>query len=74
MLELANDFISDVQTYQPPEFWKTRLQRFFTYYSMNFQFSHYAQTQFLNAKDIDDLKNRLNDFFQKCPNELIKQF
>ena len=71
MQQLALDYISDIQLYQPPEFWKTRLQRFFTYYSMNFTFSHYAQTQFLNAKDIPDLISRLEDFFEKCPEEKI---
>lgn len=69
MKEIAFDFISDVEKYQPREFWKTRLQRFFAYYSLNFKFSHYAQTQFLNAKDNEDLKIRLEDFFQKCPEE-----
>jgi len=71
MHQLALDYINDIQLYQPPEFWKTRLQRFFTYYSQNFTFSHYAQTQFLNAKDIPDLISRLEDFFAKCPEEKI---
>ena len=70
--ELAYKYIEDIEKYQPEEFWKTRLQRFFTYYSMNFQFSHYAQTQFLNAKDNEDLKNRIKDFFDKCPEEKNK--
>ena len=69
MLQLALDYIKNIQLYQPPEFWKTRLQRFFTYYAQNFKFGHYAQTQFINAKDIPDLENRLNDFFEKCPEE-----
>ena len=69
MLQLALDYIKNIQLYQPPEFWKTRLQRFFTYYSQNFKFSHYAQTQFINARDISDLEQRLNDFFEKCPEE-----
>ncbi|MCQ2592761.1 MAG: tRNA-dihydrouridine synthase family protein [Treponema sp.] len=68
-LELVLNFIDDVEKYQPKEFWKTRLQRFFTYFSNNFQFSHYAQTQFLNAKDNEDLRNRLSLFFEKCPDE-----
>jgi len=67
--QLALDFISDVEKYQPPEFYKTRLQRFFTYYAMNFTFSHYAQTQFLNAKDNEDLRQRIIEFFEKCPEE-----
>lgn len=72
MKEIAFSYIDDIQIFQPEEFWKTRLQRFFTYFSMNFKFSHYAQTQFLNADNIDDLRNRINDFFEKCPEELIK--
>lgn len=69
MLQIALEYIDNIEIYQPKEFWKTRLQRFFSYFSMNFQFSHYAQTQFLNAKDNNDLKLRLQDFFEKCPNE-----
>ncbi|MBO4533304.1 MAG: tRNA-dihydrouridine synthase family protein [Treponema sp.] len=72
MLNLAQTYIKNIQLYQPPEFWKTRLQRFFTYYSQNFKFAHYAQTQFINARDIPDLEQRLEDFFQKCPEERLK--
>ena len=67
--ELALSYIDDVEKYQPPEFWKTRLQRFFTYFSQNFKFAHYAQTQFLNAADNNDLRTRVVDFFAKCPGE-----
>lgn len=74
MQALANQYIDLVEQYQPPEFWKTRLQRFFTYYAMNFQFSHYAQTMFLNAKDNEDLRKKIGDFFEKCPDEKIKSF
>lgn len=69
---LALEYIDNIEKYQPPEFWKTRLQRFFTYYSENFLFSHYAQTQFLNAKDNDDLRLRIKIFFEKCPEEQYK--
>ena len=72
MLNLALDYIKNIQLYQPQEFWKTRLQRFFTYYAQNFKFAHYAQTQFINAHNIPDLEQRLNDFFEKCPEERIK--
>ena len=72
MKQLALDYINDVEIYQPPEFWKTRLQRFFFYFADNFKFAHYAQTQFLNASNNDDLRNRINDFFEKCPEEKIK--
>lgn len=70
MKELALSYITDIEKYQPREFWKTRLQRFFTYFCENFKFAHYAKTQFLNAKDNDDLRKRICDFFEKCPEEL----
>ena len=70
MKELALSYIDDIEKYQPREFWKTRLQRFFTYFCENFKFAHYAKTQFLNAKDNDDLRKRICDFFEKCPEEL----
>jgi len=72
--QLAYDYISDIETYQPVEFWKTRLQRFFAYYAENFQFSHYAQTQFLNAADNQDLRDRIQLFFEKCPEERFRMF
>lgn len=72
MLLLAQEYIDNIEKYQPEEFWKTRLQRFFTYYSENFMFSHYAQTQFVNAKDNNQLRERILDFFEKCPDERFK--
>ncbi len=73
MQEIALSYIENVEKYQPKEFWKTRLQRFFTYFSENFKFAHYAQTQFINAKDNEDLKQRIYEFFEKCPEERIKK-
>lgn len=73
MRQIALDYINDVEIYQPPEFWKTRLQRFFFYFTANFKFAHYAQTQFLNAQNNEDLRCRINEFFQKCPEEQQKE-
>ena len=74
--ETAYSFIDDIQKFQPEEFWKTRLQRFFTYYSENFKFGHYAQSQWINADfsspNNQDLRERIHDFFLKCPDEKIK--
>ena len=72
MKDLALSYIDDVEKYQPPEFWKTRLQRFFTYFCQNFKFAHYAQTQFLNARDNADLRTRIEDFFTRCPDEVVR--
>lgn len=77
MEELAIRYIDDIQLYQPEEFWKTRLQRFFTYYSGNFKFGHYAQSQWLNADfsspNNEDLRNRIHKFFEQCPEEKVKK-
>ena len=74
MEDLCLSYVDLIEQYQPPEFWKTRLQRFFTYFSQNFQFAHYAQTQFLNAaeKDNSELRQAIKDFFEKCPEERSK--
>lgn len=70
--KLALDFIDDVEKYQPEEFWKTRLQRFFAYFCLNFSFSHYFQTQMVNSKDNDDSRKNVIEYFNKCPNDKIK--
>lgn len=72
MLQIALDYIDDIEKFQPKDFWKTRLQRFFTYYSGNFLFGHFAQTEFLNASDNEDLRCKLKLFFEKCPEERFK--
>ncbi len=70
--KLALDFIEDVQKYQPPEFYKTRLQRFFAYYSMNFSFAHYFATQMVNSPSVEESVKRVREYFEKCPNDKIK--
>ena len=74
MEKICYDYIKNVEEYQPAEFYKTRLQRFFTYFCMNFQFAHYAQTRFVNAaeKGNEVLREEIRDFFEKCPEEKIK--
>ena len=74
MEELCLSYIDLIEQYQPPEFWKTRLQRFYTYFCMNFTFSHYAQTQFINAaaKGNEELRKTIKEFFDKCPEERIR--
>ena len=72
--KVCYDYITDIEQYQPREFYKTRLQRFFTYFCMNFQFAHYAQTRFINAaeKGNEALKEEIRAFFEKCPDEKMK--
>ena len=74
MEKVCYDYIRYIELYQPKEFYKTRLQRFFTYFCMNFQFAHYAQTRFVNAAERgnEELKAEIKNFFEKCPEEKIK--
>ena len=71
METLCLEYIDLIEQYQPPEFHKTRLQRFFTYFCQNFKFAHYAQTLFVNAaaKGNEALRNAIHEFFEKCPDE-----
>lgn len=72
LLLCALDFIDFVEKFQPPEFYKSRLQRFFSYFCMNFSFAHYAQTQMLNAKNIEDSRARIREYFEKVPEDRFK--
>lgn len=63
--QTALDFIDMLEKYQPAEFLKTRLQRFFGYYCMGFSFAHYFQTQMLNAENPDDARDRVKDYFRR---------
>lgn len=69
--KLALDFIDEVEKCQPPEFWKTRLQRFFAFYCLNFSFGHYFQSQMINIFGNDDARERIRQYFEKCPEDRI---
>lgn len=69
LYETAVQFIDDVEKYQPKEFHKTRLQRFFSYYCHNFSYWHYAQTKLLNAPDTAAVRAELADYFAKQPSD-----
>lgn len=72
LLKLATDFVDDIIHYQPQEFWRTRIQRFFTYFCDNLSFAHYAKTLLLNYKSIEDTKEKLTEYFTKVPGDRIK--
>lgn len=72
LLQIAEEFVQNVQIYQPKEFYKTRLQRFFTYFCDNLSFAHYAKTQILNAKSPEETLLRLKEYFEKVPDDEIK--
>lgn len=73
LLQTGLQFIDDLAECQPPEFYKTRLQRFFTYYSDNVQFAQYLRTQLLNAPTLDGCRERLAAYFDQCPHERYKK-
>lgn len=72
--QLALDFIDFVEQFQPQEFWKTRLQRFFAYYCQNFSFAHYFTTQMINADGMDDSRARVKEYFCKCPDDKCRVY
>lgn len=67
--ELAFSYIEGIQKYQPPEFWKTRIKRFFSYYADNFSFAHYLKIRIMNASSVDETKLVLNEYFLKVPED-----
>ena len=67
--QLALDFVEDVKNYQPPEFYKTRIQRFFGYYCQQFAFGHYFQSQLQNYRSLEDTVEKIHDYFTKQPGE-----
>ena len=69
LLQTGLDFIHALEKYQPPEFYKTRLQRFFTYYSDNVQFSHFLRTKLLASPSPEGCKEVLTKYFDQCPEE-----
>lgn len=71
-LDLCMQFIENVKIYQPEEFYKTRLQRFFTYFCDNLSFAHYAKTSFHNAGSVPDLISRVQEYFEKVPQDRIR--
>lgn len=72
LLELALEFIDKLEIYQPQEFWKTRIQRFFAYFCMNLSFSHFAQTKMINSENLIQAKNNIIEYFEKVPEDRYK--
>ncbi len=71
LLQVGLDFISYLEEFQPPEFYKTRLQRFFTYYADNVQFAHHLKMNLINNPTPNGCRQQLEQYFNQCPNERI---
>ncbi|MBP3365805.1 MAG: tRNA-dihydrouridine synthase family protein [Treponema sp.] len=67
--QVALSFIDGVEQFQPPEFHRTRIQRFFSYYCGQFQFAHYFQSRMLNFKSVEESRREVRDYFARQPNE-----
>ncbi|MGN0729726.1 tRNA-dihydrouridine synthase family protein [Treponema sp.] len=68
-MKTALDFIDYVEKFQPKEFHKTRIQRFFSYYCKQFEFGHYFQTGMTNYKSNDESRKTVIDYFSRQPHE-----
>ncbi len=68
-METALFFLKSVVECQPKEFWKTRVQRFFSYYCDNFSFGHYFKMQVLNFHSIEETEEKIRKYFEQCPDD-----
>lgn len=68
-MNTALRFIDNVEKFQPVEFHRTRIQRFFSYYCAQFKFGHYFQTRMLNYKSNDESRREILSYFEKQPEE-----
>jgi hypothetical protein len=60
-----------LQECQPQEFWKTRAQRFFTYFCSNVSFAHYFRTSLLNSPDPAVSRERIAAYFTEMPEDRL---
>ena len=67
--QTAVSFLQYLETEQPPEFFLTRVQRFFQFYCENFSFAHYCRTQLLRARSREETVQILHTYFDEAPND-----
>ncbi|MBQ1662009.1 MAG: tRNA-dihydrouridine synthase family protein [Treponema sp.] len=68
-METALFFLKSVMECQPEEFWRTRIQRFFSYYCDNFSFGHYFKMQLLNFHSVEETEEKIRKYFDQCPDD-----
>lgn len=66
---VAHKFLEDMVECQPEEFWKTRVQRFFSYYCKQFEFAHYFGSKMMNYFGMEDSHNKIDSYFDEMPGE-----
>lgn len=72
--ETALVFLSDLEECQPREFFKTRSQRFFTYYCDNVLFAQHLRTELLNSASLEQVRERLACYFEQVPEDRFIPF
>nr|WP_318660107.1 tRNA-dihydrouridine synthase family protein [uncultured Treponema sp.] len=68
-LKVGLEYIQNLRTDQPPEFWITRMQRFFAYYCDNFSYGHYIKSKMLNCKTLEDAERTFTSYFDEVPDD-----
>lgn len=68
-LVVGIEYIQNLRTNQPPEFWLRRMQRFFAYYCDNFSYGHYIKSKMLNCKTLEDAEKTFAAYFDEVPSD-----
>ena len=68
------DYIDYVIKYQPKEFVKTRLQRFFSLYCPQFSFGHWFTMRLINSKSIEECEEKIKEYFLHNPSDRIVMY
>lgn len=71
--QTALDFIALLKQYQPKDFWRTRIKRFFAYYAQGLSFAHYFATLMANYQSIEDGAEKIKEYFRRQPSDKILQ-
>lgn len=72
LMQTGLDYIALLQEFQPPEFFKSRMQRFFSYYCDNFTFGHYIKMKMLNAATPQEAEETFRSYFEEQPDDRFK--
>ena len=72
LMQTGLDYIELLQEFQPPEFFKSRMQRFFSYYCDNFTFGHYIKMKMLNAATPEQAQIIFRSYFDEQPDDRFK--
>lgn len=73
LMQTGLDYIALLQEFQPPEFFKSRMQRFFSYYCDNFTFGHYIKMKMLNAATPEQAQETFRAYFDEQPSDRFKR-